>query len=188
MKNIFVACLLMAWLSPSLAARNDAFVPDQEAPGPRDIQPGKSWREAPIRLPPWPKDADLLEFQLDGPEDAFRYFIDTKHLSVGPDKVVRYTLVAQSRSGTRNVSFEGIRCTPKGQYKVFAYGAGGRFSPLDGTDWQPVSEFDMERYRYDLWRFHLCVPRGFKPRPKKDMIRSLSGHIAPRQNTGFQAD
>ncbi|WP_245232425.1 CNP1-like family protein [Thiorhodococcus minor] len=171
-----------------MAARDDAFVPDPTPPGPSDIRPGTPWQEAAVRLPPWPDDADLVEFELDGSADPFRYFIDAKHLSVGPDRVVRYTLVAQGRNGTRNLSFEGIRCSPKGSYKVFAYGTGGRFSALEGGDWQQISNLDGERYRKDLWRFHFCVPREFKPRPKQDMIRSLQGRIAPRQNTGFQAD
>lgn len=187
MRSALFVCLIVSSLSCA-AARNDAFVPDPMPPGPSDIRPGTPWQEATVRLPPWPNDRDLVEFQLDGPPDAFRYFIDTKHLSIGPDKVVRYTLVAEGRNGTRNLSFEGIRCTPKGLYKVFAYGAGGRFSPLEGGDWQQMSDLSGERYRQDLWRFHFCVPREFKPRPKQDMIRSLQGRLAPRQNTGFQAD
>ncbi len=179
--------LLLALALPSQAAEN-SFALDPAPPGPKDVEPGAPWREASVRLPPWPADADLVEFKLDAREDAFRYFIDGKHLDIGPDQVVRYTLVAEGRGGTRNLSVEGIRCTPKGRYKVFAYSAGDRFSPLEGVDWQPISSEESERYRHDLWQFHFCIPREFKPRPRKDMIRSLRGHIAPRQNTGFQAD
>lgn len=182
-------CLLATvWLGPSQAARDDAFVPDPEPPGPSDLRPGDPWREASVQLPPWPEDADLVEFKLDGPPGPFRYFIDTKHLRVGTDRVVRYTLVAEGRNGTRNLSVEGIRCTPQGQYNVYAYGVAGRFSALEGGEWQRVSTLDAEPYRLALWRYHLCVPREFQPRPKGDMIRSLTGQIAPRQNTGFQAD
>ncbi len=179
--------MLAIWLGPS-QAREDVFVPDPEPPGPLEFIPGEPWREAAVPPPPWPKDADLVEFKLDGPPDPFRYFIDAKHLSIGPDRVVRYTLVVEGRNGTRNLSFEGIRCTPKGQYKVYAYGVAERFSTLEGSEWQRVLTPDAERYRLDLWRFHLCVPREFKPRPKQDMIRSLKGRIPPRQNTGFQSD
>jgi hypothetical protein len=95
---------------------------------------------------------------------------------------------AESRGGARNLSFEGIRCTLKGAYKVFAYGAAGRFTPVDGADWQPIPVLGEDRYRQDLWRYHFCVPRGFQPRPRKDMLRSLRGRVAPNQPTGFQAD
>lgn len=169
-------------------AQENAFVTDAEPSPPSSVRPGDPWREAATRLPPWPKDSDLIEYRLDGPQGPFRYFVDGKHLQVGPDGVVRYTLVAEGRSGTRNVSFEGIRCTPRGTYKVFAYGAAGRFSTLTGADWQPFSRLESERYRDDLWRYHLCIPREFRPRPKKDMLRSLRGYFTPGQNSGFQSD
>ncbi|TCT20834.1 CNP1-like family protein [Thiobaca trueperi] len=180
-------CLLLIWTASSQAA-NEIFVPDAEPPVPSSVKDPEAWREGPTALPPWPDNADLVEFTPDGPPTAFRYFIDSKHLQVSADGVVRYTLVVESSGGTRNLSFEGIRCTLRGQYKVFAYGASGRFDLTQGAEWQPISEQASERYRGDLWRFHFCVPREMKPRPKKDMIRSLRGQIAPRQNTGFQAD
>ncbi|WP_295401499.1 CNP1-like family protein [uncultured Thiocystis sp.] len=185
MKHPTVApiCLLLILATPTSAGENN-FALDPEPPGPAYLEPGKAWREATTPLPPWPQDADLIEFEPDGPSSAFRYFIDGRHLGVGADQVVRYTLVAESRNGGRNLSYEGIRCTPNGQYKVFAYGSGGQFSPLEGADWQPIAE----RYRHELWGFHFCVPRGFKPRIKKDMIRSLTGHTASRELSGFQAD
>lgn len=180
-------CLLLI-LAASTSAGENNFVLDPEPPGPAYLETGKAWKETMTPLPPWPQDADLIEFELDGPSAGFRYFIDGKHLGVGADQVVRYTLVAESRNGGRNLSYEGIRCTPNGQYKVFAYGSGGQFSPLDGADWQPIDEGATERSRRELWGFHFCVPRGFKPRLKKDMIRSLTGHSASRELTGFQAD
>lgn len=190
MKSASLLPLFLALASlGAMAARDDAFVPDAEAPAPSDIQEGAAWKESKSPPPPWPSDADLQEFTLESPEpDPFRYFIDKKHLAIGPDGVVRYTLVAEASSGTRNVSFEGLRCTPRGKYKIYAYGVGGRFSAVDSSDWEPIAAPQADTYRKDLWRYHFCVPREFKPRPKKDMIRSLQGHIAPRQNTGFQAD
>lgn len=180
-------CLLLLWTAFAQAA-NDIFIPDAEAPVPSSVRDPEAWREGPAALPPWPKDVDLIEYAPDGPATAFRYFIDGRNLNVSTDGVVRYTLVVENRGGTRNVSFEGIRCTLRGQYKVFAYGVSGQFSLADGADWQPVSERDTERYRGDLWRFHFCIPREAKPRPRPDMIRSLRGQIAPRQNVEFQAD
>jgi hypothetical protein len=189
MKRTTVApiCLLLILAAPTSAGENN-FALDPEPPGPSYEESGKAWQEATTPLPPWPKDSDLIEFEPDGPSATFRYFIDGKHLRVDADQVVRYTLVAESRNGGRNLSYEGIRCTPNGQYKVFAYGSGGQFSPLDGADWQPIAGGTAERYRHELWGFHFCVPRGFKPRLKKDMIRSLTGHTASRELSGFQAD
>jgi len=69
-----------------------------------------NWKEADVRLPPYPKDADLIEFQVSSGV-TFRFFIDAASLSVTDDGVVRYTLVARSPSGIANVSFARIPCT-----------------------------------------------------------------------------
>jgi len=182
-----IACLLLGLGSTALLADN-AFVTDPEPDVPASVRPGTPWQEASVELPAWPKDDDLVELVVDGPPSPFRYFVDARSLRVGPDGAVRYTLVAEGRNGARNVSVEGIRCTPKGRYKIFAYGSGNRLDRLEGSDWQPISSDPGARYRQDLWRHHFCIPRGFKPRPESDMIRSLQGRIPPGQNMGFQAD
>lgn len=172
---------------PLSAARN-AFVTDAEPPVPSSVQAGTPWKEADSTLPPWPQDADLVELVPDGPDSALRYFIDTANLRIGSDAVVRYTVVAEGRSGTRNLSVEGIRCTPRGAYKTYAYGAGERFVPIESDEWLEISADVGERWRQDLWRFHFCIPQAFAPRPRIDMVRSLEGRISPRQNMGFLPD
>jgi hypothetical protein len=178
--------LLLATVATGAAAQN--FVLDAEPPGPSNITTGPLWSESAAALPPWPRDEDLVELEPDGPDSALRYFLDSRNLQIGTDDVVRFTLVAEGRGGTRNVSVEGIRCTPKGAYTTYAYGASGRFEPIAGSDWRNIVGDNSERWRHDLWRFHLCVPQGFEPRPKVDMLRSLQGRISPRQNMGFQAE
>jgi hypothetical protein len=170
----------------SIPAEESPFIHEPAPLTPSSVKPGTPWTEALTRLPPLPDDADLIEFRLDGSQGSFRYFIDGQHLSVGSDEVVRYTLVARSGTGAGNLSFEGLRCTPQGQYRVFAYGTGNGFTPVN-EDWQGIGPA-TERYRVELWRHHFCVPRAFKPRPITDMKRSLQGRIAPRQNSGFLPD
>ncbi len=89
------------------------------------------------------------------------HVVDTKHLSVGKDEVVRYTLVARSNSGASNVSFEGIRCTLNGDYKIYGYGTGNRLKPAAEMDWRRVGKSGPESYRDDLWRYHF--PDGRDP-------------------------
>ncbi|WP_296808281.1 CNP1-like family protein [Thiocapsa sp.] len=180
--------LLLLCFAISASAAENAFVNDAEPPVPSSVRPGTPWKEADTALPPWPKDADLVELVPDGPDAAMRYFIDTANLNVGTDDVVRYTLVAEGRTGARNLSFEGIRCTPRGAYKIYAYGAGERFVPIESEEWLPLPAHGGERWRHDLWRFHFCIPQAFAPRPKIDMVRSLKGRISPRQNMGFLPD
>lgn len=175
-------------LAMPVSGAEDAFVTDAEPPVPSSVRPGTPWQESNTALPPWPQDADLVELVPDGPDAGLRYFIDTRNLQVGSDDVVRFTLVAEGSSGTRNLSVEGIRCTPRGTYKTYAYGAGEGFVPTASDEWLPMPAHGAERWRHDLWRFHFCIPQAFAPRPKIDMVRSLKGRIAPRQNMGFLPD
>jgi hypothetical protein len=112
-----------------------------------------NWKEAEARLPPYPKDADLIEFQVSSGA-TFRFFIDAASLSVADDGVVRYTLVARSPSGIANVSFEGIRCATK-SYKVFARGTGGRWSPAQG-EWRDIEIRTIQRWHNVLYWEYLC--------------------------------
>ena len=179
--------LLLCGLAIGLAHAETPFVNDAEMGPPSSVKEGRKWQEESVRMPPWPRDADLVEVKLDHSDTAFRHFIDTKSLSTGGDGVVRYTLVAESDSGARNVSFEGLRCTPKGKYKTYAYGAGSRFTPTSiAEDWRPVDERAGDRLHFELWKHYLCVPRLFQPRPKKDQVRILkSGRVPAIENSGF---
>jgi hypothetical protein len=102
--------------------------------------------------------------------------------------VVRYTVVVKSPSGGSNVAYEGIRCTPTGEYRLYAYGVGGKFEPIPDSSWRGVLDPAVPSYAADLERFFLCVPLKFEPRPVKEMPRILGGHGHPRDNSGFLTD
>jgi hypothetical protein len=181
-----LAALLV--LLPGVSRAEDRpFIDEPEPPASSRIEEAAPWQEGKTTLPPWPANSDLVEFHVDGGPTPFRYFIDASHLAVGADGVVRYTLVVESGSGARNVSYEGMRCTARGSYKIYAYGAGSRFKPVE-QDWQPIPVHSNDRYHLALHRVILCVPLKFEPRPKKDMIRAMQGHLPRRTNAGFLSD
>jgi hypothetical protein len=169
---------------------DSVFQNDAEPDAPRSVRPGRKWQEDLVTLPPWPKDGNLIEVKLDGPEQALTYHIDKRSLATGADGVVRYTLVAESQTGARNLSFEGIRCTPKGRWRTYAYGIDGRFSESGVSDqWNEIQSAGATGPHYDLWRHYLCVDRAFEPRPRKDQLRMLKSGRVPRvENAGFLAD
>jgi hypothetical protein len=179
--------LALIYLPPVSAATERPFIDTPEPPAPSSIKEREPWREQEVTLPPWPRDGDLVEFELDE-ASPFRYYLDGKHLSVGRDGVVRYTLVAESRSGTRNVSYEGLRCTPRGNYRIYAYGINGRFDAAPGENWQGIAGTPGDQVHRELHDHFLCGKLTFEPRPKKDIIRALKGNIHPRANTGFLPD
>lgn len=189
----FPLSLMLALLLPSAMVSAEkkfgTFIDEAEPAAPASLQEGKQWEEVRASLPPWPADGDLVELEVDFRSPGkFRYFIDGRHLRVDADEVVRYTLVAESPSGTRNVTFEGLRCTAKGTYRQYAYGANGAFIPVEGGGWQPISLQTGDRLHKELHGHFLCVPRAFAPRPVKDMIRAFKGQVQLRENAGFLSD
>lgn len=171
-------------------AQETVFVNDAEPAAPQSVTDPEHWREQALTLPAWPREADLLPVPLDTPNTAFAYLIDTRSLTTGADQVVRYTLVAESASGARNLSFEGLRCSPNGQYRVYAYGHNGRFEPLAAPEtWRALARADSDPARLELWRHYLCVPRKFAPRPRRDQLRLLKqGRVEGYDQTGFMTE
>lgn len=82
-------------------------------------------------LPAYPKPENLLPFDI-GPTAWNKVFVDGSSLSIGNDKVVRYTLVVQTAGGANNVSYEGINCDT---WERLAYAHGRQ----DGTWYRPAS-------------------------------------------------
>ena len=110
-----------------------------------------------VVVPPPLQRASLVELRLEAPTD-FRYFVDAASVSVGPDRIVRYTMVAQSPNGVENITFEGLRCP--GDYRVYAVGrpADGRWSGRPG-DWRPVPR-DARAAQNALARSYFCPARA----------------------------
>jgi hypothetical protein len=117
------------------------------------------WREGEVTLPAYPGTSGLIPLQVDNPH--FDYFVDPKSVSVGAsDHVVRYSLVAQSADGARNVFYEGIRCDA-GDYKTYAYGTGkGPFQLMTGADWRPIRPKISDGFRFTLYRYYFCSGTG----------------------------
>jgi hypothetical protein len=77
-----------------------------------DFEVDKRWAELQTELPPFPKDEDLIAF-------------NTGSVSLGKDGVIRYTMLVQSPSGARNISYEGIHCAAR-EKKLYALGHADR--------------------------------------------------------------
>lgn len=116
-----------------------------------------AWKEEVPHLPVYPQNNRLLEFPADLPGYDYRVFIDPDSLTVGSDRVVRYTLVIVSSSGVQNISYEGVHCG-KHQYRRYAYGADGTWHPIDASPWHKVTDTGMDHYRHVLYWDYLCNP------------------------------
>ena len=117
-------------------------------------QEKRNWRDAEVLLPSYPRAGDLIEFAVSS-AGAFRFFVDRASLSVSPDGVIRFTLLARSPSGVDNVSYEGIRCAT-GEYRVYAIGHGdGSWSPRE-RPWQRIEPKRVKRWHHALQREYFC--------------------------------
>jgi len=188
MRLLILAWSLLFLCGPAPAAERDRPFIDEPEPATTEgfEDEGRGWKEAATNLPPWPNDGDLIEFSVDG-SPRFRYYIDGRHISVGTDGAVRYTLVVVSRSGARNLSFEGLRCTPNGAFKIYAYGNQGRFERTEG-DWIRIRERRHDKLHRDLHREILCRPLEFEPRSRRDMLHAMRARTPDAANTGFLPD
>jgi len=136
-----------------------------------------AWKEEAPGLPAYPENDRLLELPASLPGYDFRVFIDPESLSVGGDRVVRYTLVIVSSSGVRNISYEGLHCG-KHEYRRYAYGSDDAWVPIEASPWQTVRDIGMDHYRHVLYWDYLCSPL----RPNLDaasMVRRIRDTSGP---------
>ncbi|AEG94011.1 CNP1-like family protein [Ramlibacter tataouinensis] len=89
---------------------------------------------------------------VDVPRASLRYGIDPASVSVGPDGIVRYVVVATSASGAVNAIYEGVRCGTA-EVKVYA-----RHNPDSG--WSPVREPAWQPLHGNASRHSLLIARG----------------------------
>jgi hypothetical protein len=114
-----------------------------------------SWQEAAIQLPPAPQPENLLPFYVS--ETATQTFaIDAKSLTIGSDGVIRYTLVARSASGAKNISYEGIRCQSF-EKKRYAFGReDGTWSLSRRGQWERIVRNAANRQHATLALDYFC--------------------------------
>jgi len=146
-KFFFVLALLPAL---SLAAKDElsnGYDPEKDM----DTKP---WAEVEAQLPAYPGKEDLIPFTVGAMKDS-KYFIDAKSLSVGSDRVIRYTLVVVSSAGAQNVSFEGMRCDTA-ERRVYAFGrSDGSWSKARSNQWIRIQGNSNNHY-VELFTNYFC--------------------------------
>ena len=142
---------LLACVIAAVAASAAAQKPVEKSEWEKE-QERRNWKETDIKLPAYPKTEALIEFEVVG--GSFRFFIAPESLTVEPDGVVRYTLVARSPAGYANASYEGMRCAT-GSYKVVALGNDGRWSSRE-SDWRQIEAKSTNASHHELRRSYFC--------------------------------
>ncbi|CAJ0770473.1 CNP1-like family protein [Ralstonia chuxiongensis] len=142
----------------------------------------KPFKEDAVTFPPPPVDRDAVPFDVGGRTDSpLRFAIDPKSVSIGKDNVVRYTVLITSKTGARNVNYEGLRCDTA-ERRIYAtlrndtnQWVGNRAVDMNetantesasmnaykpATDWQRVGNGGPTDYASALMRSYFCDVRS----------------------------
>lgn len=115
------------------------------------------WSEGRFDFPPPPITENLIAIDA-GPAATNRFFVDELSVAVGADGVIRYTLIALSPGGAKNVSHEGMRCQT-GERRLYAIGrADGSWAKARNDKWGKISPSML--HHAALYRDYFCTIGG----------------------------
>jgi hypothetical protein len=135
------------------------------------------WKEVEAPPPPALRTQGLIDLEI--PRSALRYGIDPASITLGPDGIVRYVVVAQSPSGTVNAMYEGLHCKTA-EVKVYA-----RHNPDSGwvaakePAWMPLHGASQTRHSLVIARGGACMGHG-PNRSVAQIVRDLRAPVDTR--------
>lgn len=119
----------------------------------------KPLEENNVKLPALPRPENLIRFDMGPAHRGFEYFVDGATLSIGEDRIIRYTLVVKSDMGASNVTYQGIRCVTR-ERKDFAYGRrDGSWVQARNPEWRKIGTASVEGPVYVLYNDFFCPGR-----------------------------
>lgn len=134
----------------------------------------KAFKEIEVALPSYPEDSALLKFLPRG-HSANRFYIDRNSISIGTDRVVRYSAVIKSASGALNTSYEGLRCKTS-EYKIYAFGVdNGTWAKVPDVQWRKIPRTSAD-FRFSLYKDYFCDIEAIAGRNERDLIANLTGN------------
>ena len=114
------------------------------------------WKEIDTPPPPAFDVAKLITFEVSF-NSALTYGVDPASVLISKvDGVLRYVLVAFSASGSKNVMYEGLRCST-GEVKTYArYTPDGVWVPVSDPKWRSVFDISTPRHPLRFARAGAC--------------------------------
>lgn len=135
------------------------------------------WQETQVQLPAPPRPESLIQFYVSAATDN-QFFVDGASVSVGSDGVVRFTLLATTAGGVRNVSFEGMRCETR-ERRLYASGrSDAAWSKARKNEWEPIRDVGRNRQYAALYFDYFC-PGGVIARSAEEAVGALRAGIHP---------
>ncbi|MBP7564956.1 MAG: CNP1-like family protein [Burkholderiaceae bacterium] len=137
------------------------------------VDPDPQWLEGDVPPPP----AFDLKRGIAIEMPAFlslRFAVDPQTLSVGPDGVVRYVMMAASDSGVVNAMYEGIRCNTSEVRTYARYNSGSGWTTTSGAsaEWRGLRDRMPSHHAAEFARQGACDGRAAQNSPQA-IIRAL---------------
>jgi CNP1-like family len=141
-----------------------------------DLDP--DWKENQVPTPPAFSSDRLIDIDV-AKFSNLRFGIDPNTISLTPDGVVRYVVVASSSTGVRNAMYEGIRCVT-GEVKVYARHTGQDWNLTTDPKWRALQDPQQpSRHSLSVARNGLCL--GASPNGSvQQMVRDLRAPVDTR--------
>jgi hypothetical protein len=179
MRRVCVPALVLA-LTGALAACSstprDTDNPDWaqagSPPPPKVTAQADEWKEAEVPPAPAFSESRLIQIEMP-PYSTLKFGVDPTTLSVTGDGVVRYVVVASSKTGGgTNAFYEGIRCASE-EVKQYARYSQGAWQIAKTAEWK---RFDNARYAKELALQGVC--RGHAPRASvQEMLQQMKNPL-----------
>ena len=134
----------------------------------------KEFKEIEAALPSYPEDSALLEFQPRRNSEN-HFYVDRSSISIGADRVIRYSVVVKSPYGALTIGYEGLRCKTS-EYKVYAFGViSGEWTKSRDSQWRKIPRSSGD-FRFALYKDYFCDIEAIAGRSEKDLVANLAGN------------
>lgn len=113
-------------------------------------------RQGQVTFPAFPLRENLIRIRAPTHAAGREYYVDSKSVALGQDRLIRYTVVVRSSGGVNNVIHESMNCSER-NVRVLGHGtASGRFRESVGSNWRRYSNSGPMAYRAILAVYYLC--------------------------------
>jgi hypothetical protein len=130
------------------------------------------WKESETPSPPTFSQAQLIPLRMPT-YVSLKFGVDPSTLSITPDGIVRYVVVATNASGSLTAMYEGIRCAT-GEVKTYArFNSSGEWSPIKDPNWLALTGTQPSKHALVLAQQGLCdgvTPTGYSV---ADVVKAL---------------
>ncbi len=177
-RPVFVLALVGALTACGSTAR-DTDNPDWAQAGmpppPKITAQADEWKEAEVPPPPAFNESRLIQIEMPR-YSSLKFGVDPATLSVTGDGVVRYVVVANSKTGGggTNAFYEGIRCASE-EVKQYARYGDGTWQLAKAPEWKRIDDRNS-RYAKELALQGVC--RGHAPRASvREIVQQMKNPL-----------